>query len=120
MWAIAVLFIAVLVIAPLVTAASRPPADPACVDSELSPVGHERAREEMQVITDVTKQLMRAVAVAPPSAQAPVARAEGPNPGAASATRVVAGFAWSPQPLASNSTTGDRVTFYMPLNRAGY
>jgi hypothetical protein len=114
MWGTVIFLLVVVGLAAYCIAEYAPPAARPVTDvDQAAVVRHERAREEIRVIETATRRLMRAAAAAP---IAPAVAASSPQ--SAEVVRpVVDGFVWSAGPLASSSTTGDRVTFYMPFGR---
>lgn len=80
-------------------------------------VRHAYAREEIRALAAEARRLMRVAAVTPIE-PTQVSAVVPPRPGAAVARpAVVEGFVWTVRTGASSSTSGGRVTFYMPLRR---
>jgi len=115
MWSLVIFLLVALGLAAYCIAEYAPPAVQPAADSELpAVVRHERAQEEIRVIETATRQLMGAVAAAPVVSEPAVAPRS--QEGAAVVHPAVDGFVWSPSSLDSSSS-GDRVTFYMPFGR---
>jgi hypothetical protein len=115
MWSLVIFLLVVVGLAAYCIAEYAPPAPQPIADVDQGAgLRHARAREEILTIEAVTRRLMRAVAVAPVVLYEPAVMAS--EQGAAVVRPVVDGFAWTASSLDSSSS-GDRVTFYMPFDR---
>lgn len=95
---------------------TRPSRAVALLDPDVRGLArHEQARVEIQTIERVTRQLMRAAAASGDCPQPSVARVQqtiGVTPTFFGELATGPGFAWSPDSVASSSSSAGTVTFF--------
>jgi hypothetical protein len=115
MWGTVIFLLVVVGLAAYCIAEYAPPAPQPVADvDQAAVVRHEHAHEEICAIEAATRRLMRTAVAAPIAPASAVAASS--HQSAEVVRPVVDGFVWSPSSLDSSST-GDRVTFYVPLRR---